>query len=132
MTATAVLLNNFFHDLSVALLTCTLAGVTVLWRALAAGTAVPPALVSALEGAARRLATASLAGIVGFGAVRTWAFMEYEWLPAAGRNIVPALIVKHVVLASLLGGAAAAAWRARRHWRTAEGSVGGARRRGEG
>jgi hypothetical protein len=120
MLAVAVLLNNFFHDLSVALLTCTLAGVTVLWRRLAAGVVVPPDLVVSLERAARRLAAASLTGIVGFGAVRTWAFMEYEWLPAAGRNIVPALLVKHVVLASLLGGAGLAAWSARRRWRAAE------------
>jgi hypothetical protein len=123
MTAVAVLLNNFFHDLSVALLTCTLVGVSVLWRALAAGTAVPPALVAALERAARALAGASLGGIVAFGAVRTWAFMEYEWLPAAGRDIVPALVVKHAVLASLLGGAAASAWRARRRWRVAAGEA---------
>jgi hypothetical protein len=92
----------------------------VLWRRLAAGVAVPPELVASLERAVRRLAAASLAGIVGFGAVRTWAFMEYEWLPAAGRDIVPALIVKHLVLASLLGGAALAAWSARRRWRAAE------------
>lgn len=119
MLAVAVLLNNFFHDLSVALLTCTLAGVTVLWRRLAAGAPVPAELVGPLERAARRLGAASLAGIVGFGAVRTWAFMDYEWLPAAGRDIVPALIVKHVVLASLLGGAALAAFTARRRWRAA-------------
>ncbi len=123
MAAVAVLLNNFFHDLSVALLTCALAGSAVLWRAVGAGTAMPPGLVEALDRAARRVAGASLGGIVVFGAVRTWAFMDYEWLPAAGRHIVPALVVKHIVLGGLLGAAAASAWRARRRARAALGSA---------
>ncbi len=123
VTAVAVLLNNFLHDLSVALLTCALLGSSALWRAVAAGVAVPAPLLAALDRAVLRVAAASLAGIVVFGAVRTWAFMDYEWLPAAGRNIVPALVVKHVVLAGLLGGAAASAWRSRRRARTALGEA---------
>lgn len=117
MVATAVLLNNFFHDLSVALLVCTLAGLAVLWRALAGGAAIPLDLVAGLERAARRLVAASVTGIVAFGAVRTWGFMQYEWLPAADRHIVPALVVKHAMLGALLGGGAVSALRARRRWR---------------
>jgi hypothetical protein len=121
MLAVAVLLNNFLHDLSVALLSCALAGEAVLWRTVSSGAAIPAPLLAGLDRVALRVAAWSLAGVAGFGAVRTWAFMDYEWLPAAGRNIVPALVVKHVVLAALLGGAAFAAWRARRRARAALG-----------
>jgi hypothetical protein len=116
-----VLLNNFFHDLSVALFACALLGAAALWRgASAAGPAARP-VVEALDRTARRVAAGSFAGIVVFGAVRTAAFREYEWLPAVGRGIVPALVVKHVVLVALLAGAGWAAWRARRRGRQASG-----------
>lgn len=117
MIAVLVLLNNYFHDLSVALFTCALLGAAALWRvAREAGPAARP-LVEALDRTARRVAAWSFAGIVAFGAVRTAAFREYEWLPAAGRHIVPALMVKHVVLVALLSAAAVAALRARRRGR---------------
>ncbi len=114
MLAVAVLLNNYFHDLSVALFTCALAGLAALWRAAPrAGEAAKP-VIAALDRAGRRIAIWSFAGILLFGAVRALAFMDYEWLPAARRGIVPALAVKHVVLVGLLGVALAAALRARR------------------
>jgi hypothetical protein len=112
-----VMLNNYFHDLSVALLTCALAAVAAVWRSASLRGPEGRAAAEAVDRAALRVARASLAGVVGFGAVRAWAFMDYEWLPAGGRGIVPALVVKHVVLASLLGAAVVAAWRARRRGR---------------
>jgi hypothetical protein len=117
VTAVLVMLNNYFHDLSVALLTCALAAVAAVWRTPSLRGPGARPLVDALDRAALRVAIASLAGVVVFGAVRAWAFMDYEWLPAAGRNIVPALVVKHVVLTALLGAAVTAAWRARRRAR---------------
>lgn len=118
MTGVLVMLNNYFHDLSVALLTCALAAIAAVWRAASRRPEVSP-LAEAIDAVSLRVGLGSLAGVVGFGAVRTWAFMDYEWLPAAGRNIVPALVVKHVVLVSLLGAAAVAAWRSRRRARRA-------------
>jgi hypothetical protein len=117
--AVLVMLNNYFHDLSVALLTCALAAIAAVWRAAPRLGAGARPLAEAIDRAALRVGAASLAGVAVFGAVRAWAFLDYEWLPAAGRGIVPALMVKHVVLVTLLGAAGAAAWRARRRGRAA-------------
>ncbi len=37
-----------------------------------------------------------------FGAFRGITYREYEWVEAAGRNQVPALVVKHVFLVALV------------------------------
>ena len=109
-----VMLNNFFHDFSVALLACALLGLAALWRAApAAGPEAAP-VIAALDRLGVRLAWAGLAGIVLFGVGRTVAFMDYEWFPAVGRGLVPALAVKHVFLVLLLALVLRSALRARR------------------
>jgi hypothetical protein len=35
--------------------------------------------------------------------VRTWFFMQYEYLPQAGAGLVPMLVAKHVVLVGVTG-----------------------------
>ena len=117
--AVAVMLNNFFHDLSVAFFTCALLGEVALWRAARSVPAASTPLLLALDRLALRVAAWSFAGVVGFGAVRTAAFKSYEWLPAAGRAQIPALVVKHVLLVTLLLVPTAAALRARRAGRAA-------------
>ena len=114
MVGVLVMLNNFFHDFSVALLACALLGLATLWRAAPeAGPAAAPA-IAALEKLGVRVAWVSFAGIILFGVGRTVAFMDYEWFPAVGRGLVPALAVKHVFLVLLLGVMLRAALRARR------------------
>jgi len=108
-----VMLNNFFHDLSVALFTCAVVGRVALWRSALSARAEAGPVVLALDRLARRLTAWSLAAIVGFGAVRLAAFERYEWLPALGRDQIPALAAKHVLLVSLLLWAVWAARRAR-------------------
>jgi hypothetical protein len=49
-----------------------------------------------------------------FGMVRGWTYREYEWVEAAGRGQVPALIVKHVILVSLVIAGVAVLYRVRR------------------
>ncbi len=114
MVGVLVMLNNFFHDFSVALLACALLGLATLWRAAPdAGPAAAP-VIAVLERLGVRIAWASFAGILLFGVGRTAAFMDYEWFPAVGRGLVPALAVKHVFLVLLLGVMLRAALRARR------------------
>lgn len=109
-----VMLNNFLHDFSVALLAAALLGLAAIWRAApGAGLAGAP-VIAALDRLAVRVAWASLGGILLFGVGRTIAFREYEWLPAVGRGLLPALAVKHVVLVLLLALALRSALRARR------------------
>lgn len=117
--AVAVMLNNFFHDLSVAFFTCALLGEIALWRA--APEVAPPAvpLLLTLDRLALQIGAWAFAGVIGFGAVRTAAFTTYEWLPAAGRGQIPALVVKHVLLVTLLTLPLAVAWRVRRSGKAA-------------
>lgn len=102
MLGVLVMLNNFFHDFSVALFTCAVVGRGVLWRATTEmGEAARPA-VEALDRFARRMTALSLAALIGFGAVRMATFEQFEWNPAVGRAQVPALAAKHVLLVGLL------------------------------
>ncbi|HZZ83459.1 MAG TPA: hypothetical protein VFE30_02890 [Anaeromyxobacteraceae bacterium] len=117
--AVAVMLNNFFHDLSVAFFTCALLAEIALWRTAPGLAAGARPLLFALDRLALRIGAWAFAGVIGFGAVRTAAFTTYEWLPAAGRNQIPALVVKHVLLVALLVLPSAAAWRARRRGKAA-------------
>ena len=93
-----VMLNNFFHDFSVALLAaCLLA----IWR-VGRDEGIPPEARLRLHRWFSALAKACWAWIIVGGAVRTWAYQEYEWLPAAGRGQVAALVLKHILLVSMV------------------------------
>ena len=97
--AIAVMMNNFFHDFAVALLTASL---IFIWYC--AGER------AGLELDARRriytffgkITWGCWAWIVIGGGIRSWAYMDYEYLPAAGRGQVAALVVKHILLVSLV------------------------------
>ncbi len=115
----ALMLNNFFHDLSVALFTCALLGQAQLWRAAPRAGAAARPIIDALDRLAVRVARWSFAGIMVFGAVRAAAFRDFEWLPAVGRAQVPALAVKHVLLVALLAFALTRAITARRRGQAA-------------
>jgi len=93
--AILVMLNNYFHDLSVAFLWASslLAHVVVRhWPGR------PSERVARLL---ERVAWGSLAWVMVGGAVRAWFYREYEWLPKAGTAQIPALAVKHVLLVGL-------------------------------
>ncbi len=114
MIGVLVMINNFFHDFSVALLACALLGLAAIWRAAPGIDAGGRPLLRALDRLGVRIAWASFGGVILFGIGRTLAFVDYEWLPSVGRGLLPALAVKHALLASLLAAAAVAALRARR------------------
>jgi hypothetical protein len=90
-----VMMNSYFHDLSVAFLWASSLMAHLLLRHW---TGKPPArLVRTL----RRVAWGSLVWVIVGGAVRAWYFQEYEWSPRAGTAQIPALAVKHVLLFAL-------------------------------
>lgn len=101
MTGILIMLNNYFHDLAAAVL--VVSAITLFAFARAA-----QAPQDASQGVARYFLSAyarlrflivvSLLWILAGGVVRTWAYRQYEWLPAAGRGQVPALVVKHVLI----------------------------------
>ncbi|MEK7475083.1 MAG: hypothetical protein AAB152_05550 [Candidatus Coatesbacteria bacterium] len=111
----AIMLNNLFHDFAVALLAASLLAV---WIAGRPSSRVPPKPLRALERVFARVMAGCWAVILLGGAVRTWAYREYEWAPAAGRGQVVALVVKHVVLVAVVVAGARNWWRLRRRLRS--------------
>lgn len=112
--AILVMLNNYFHDLSVAFLWASslLAHVVVRhWPGR------PSERVARLL---ERVAWGSLAWVILGGAVRAWFYREYEWLPKAGTAQIPALAVKHVLLVGLTAWGLVGVLRLRRLMRAEE------------
>jgi len=93
--ALLVMMNNYFHDLAVAFL---FASTLLAHLVLRHWPGVPSRVFT---GILRRIAWGSLAWVVLGGAVRAWFYRDYEWLPAAERVQVPALMIKHVFLVTL-------------------------------
>lgn len=98
-----VMLNNYFHDFSVALLFSSLLVVAVIERV-----GGKPEFNSCLELSYRiyrvmiRFIIGAWIFIIVGGVIRTITYAEYEWSEAAGRGQVAALIVKHILLVSFV------------------------------
>jgi len=102
-----IIINNYLHDVASAML---LASALVVWfagRQVERG-ASPEAFLAAYP-LLKRIAWASLTWIVVGGIPRTIFFSRYEWDPASTAGIVPALLVKHVLMVSAVA-AGAALW----------------------
>lgn len=100
MTGVVVTLLNYFHDLAVALLAANVICIFIIGRILDSrpvGGEIVPRLFRTLS----RITYWALAFVLVGGAVRAINFMEYEWNPAVGKGLVPALVVKHVLLIGL-------------------------------
>ncbi|MBS3973312.1 MAG: hypothetical protein KGZ89_00355 [Actinobacteria bacterium] len=105
MTAIIIIINNYLHDVATAVLIAT---ATVLW-ALDRAVSKDSVDLKVLEAAYPRLkviAWAAVAWIVVGGIPRTIFFTRFEWDPAVVKGIVPALIVKHVLMTAgiVIGG----------------------------
>jgi len=94
MTAVLIILNNYFHDVATAVLLSSAVVLLVIAR-----TAGEEALARAYP-ALTRFARGALAWIVVGGIPRTIFFTRYEWDPAVVKGIVPALVVKHTLMAA--------------------------------
>ncbi|MDI6901139.1 MAG: hypothetical protein QMC79_05545 [Anaerosomatales bacterium] len=97
MTAIAIIINNYLHDVATAVLIASAALVWALDRAVerdGAGAGLLDAAYPRLV----RVAWAALIWIVVGGVPRTIFFTRYEWDPAVVKGIVPALAVKHVLM----------------------------------
>ncbi|PKQ19505.1 MAG: hypothetical protein CVT66_09895 [Actinobacteria bacterium HGW-Actinobacteria-6] len=107
MTSIAIIINNYFHDVATAVLIASAALVWALDRAAANDTGGRAGEL--LRAAYPRLvlvARVALVWIVLGGIPRTIFFTRFEWDPAVVRGIVPALVIKHVlmIVGVLLGG----------------------------
>jgi len=139
--AILVMFSNYFHDLATAIFAVSAVTAYLLQRSLAAQTA--PATVQSVDRSLRpvdrslqpvdrglqpvvrgvqRMGYYSLAWTLLFGSVRGLTYREYEWVEAAGRNQVPALVVKHFFLVALVITGVVFLYRLRRLQTGAEGA----------
>lgn len=100
MTDIAIVIINYFHDLAVAMLACSVLSIYLLGR----WTASYPDSRKLLAHSFRRfsaVAYLSLTYIIIGGAIRAYNFKEYEWNPALAKGLIMALVIKHVILGIL-------------------------------
>ena len=110
-----IVFNNYFHDLA----TGVFVGCAVTLWALSRTVRDDARYAESLQLAYRMLSRAlwiSVAWIILGGNPRTIFFPTYEFIPALGKGIVPALVLKHVVMFSAVGLGIAAWVSARREF----------------
>jgi hypothetical protein len=125
--AILVMFSNYFHDLATAIFAVSAVTAYLLQRSLAMQTA--PATVQSVDRSLRpvvrgvqRMGYYSLAWTLLFGSIRGITYREYEWVEAAGRDQVPALVVKHFFLVALVITGVVFLYRLRRLQAAAEGA----------
>jgi hypothetical protein len=99
VTAIAIIINNYLHDVATAVLIATAALLWALDRAVQ-NDGAGPGLLEAAYPRLKRVAQAALVWIVIGGIPRIVFFTRYEWDPAVVKGIVPALALKHVLMAT--------------------------------
>jgi len=92
-----LMISNYFHDLSVAILASNILAVYYVGRFLDQNPTkdqIVPVLFRKLS----RVTYVAFIYVLLAGAVRAYFFLDFEWNPAVGRGQTAALIVKHVIL----------------------------------
>lgn len=104
MLKVAVMLNNYFHDLATALLMTS--GFAAFYLAKAVESAKTKEAVNLFAQLFQRftfIGRIAFVWIIVAGAIRLAAFNTYEWQDAVGKNQIPALILKHLLLFAVVG-----------------------------
>ena len=101
-TSIVIIINNYFHDLATGLL---LTSAVILWvlgrRAEQGGAPERKALAQAYP-TLIKFARGAFIWIILGGIPRVIFFYQYELIPAGVKGIVPALIVKHVLMVTVI------------------------------
>ena len=97
-----LMMSNYFHDLSVALLATNVIAVYYVGRYLDKHPS-KDAIVAVLFQKLSRITYGAFIYVLLAGAVRAYYFQEFEWNPAVGRGQTVALILKHIILFSVTG-----------------------------
>lgn len=96
-----VMLNNYFHDLAVAVLFSSIVITWMLGRQAERSGALE-LFRGRVLGQMYTVTKFCLAWIILGGVVRTIAYRDYEWMSAAGNNQIAALVVKHILLVGMV------------------------------
>lgn len=104
-----IMLNNLLHDFAVSILFACLAVLAVIYRMSRRSAQSNRAdfqnrteFAREIFAALNKIILGAWVVIIVGGVIRTMAYEEYEWMVAAGRGQVAALIVKHVLLGGLV------------------------------
>ena len=95
-----IMMNNYFHDVATALLAVSAFTFLGLRKMI---TKDNKEVYIKLFHYLTKLALVSLVWIILGGIPRVIFFKKYEWWDAASKGIIPALIVKHIVMFFLVG-----------------------------
>jgi hypothetical protein len=112
------MLNSYMHDLATAVFAMSAITAYLLYRSDAMKEA-PASFESVARGVVRVGFFALVWTLLG-GMIRGMTYREYEWVEAAGRDQVPVLVVKHVILASMVIAGLVVLYRVRRLVRAVE------------
>lgn len=93
-----VMLNNYFHDLAVGILFANVVLTMLLLRLLKQYKIGNALFLAAFVRFASRITWGALAFIIIGGIIRTAAYRQFEWVEAAGKGQIAALVVKHILL----------------------------------
>jgi len=98
-----IMLNNFFHDFAVAMLFVSLIALHYIYeRVVKRDNPDSFEIIFDVYNAFRKTIWVAWTWIIIGGIIRTLAYEQFEWMPAAGRGQIAALIVKHILLVSLV------------------------------
>lgn len=95
-----LMISNYFHDLSVAVLATNLLAIYFLGKMIDREKLQYP-VIAKLFVKLSRVTYFALGYIVVGGAIRAYYFYDFEWSPAVGKGLVAALVVKHILLVSI-------------------------------
>ncbi len=99
----AIMMNNYFHDVATALMATSAFVMYALYRLQES---MPDKLSTLFFLRAHQKVTGfakfALIWIIVGGFPRTYFYTRFEWANAAGKGQVPALIVKHILIAILV------------------------------
>jgi len=99
--AILVMLNNFLHDLTAAAWICSAWLLVIIRNHFLAKRNYVQAYLEIFP-FLLRLSLLSLILNLLFGVVRFLNYYQFEYLPAAGRGQIIALVIKHILIASLV------------------------------
>lgn len=103
MMGILVMINNYFHDLSVAVLFVSVLGAVWVGNSARMATDEAKAALWKVSRRLRLVAWASLVLVLAFGYVRAAHYKEFEWNTAVAHGQIAALVIKHIFLVGLTG-----------------------------
>ena len=95
-----LMVSNYFHDLATAVMASNIAVVYFLGKFLDKSE-IKDRILPDIFKKLSYITYGTLAYIILAGAVRAYYFMDFEWNPAVGKSLIPAIVVKHVLLVGL-------------------------------